>query len=406
MPVERVTVTTGDTRRFGYGVGHVRLAGRGDERQRGGRWRPARCGRRRCGSPPSALGASDGRAGDRRRRGRGARVRPGRAAIAAGHGRGALQPAAVRLRRGGQAGHAVRRSAGAATGRRCPRARSRAWRRPASTRRSAPRSPTARTPRSSRPTRRPPRSGSCGTAWCTTAARLINPMIVEGQVHGGVAQGVGGALYERIVYDEHGQLLNASFMDFLMPYASEVPDGRDRPPGDALAAEPAGHQGRRRGRGDPRARGARRGDRGRRGLPRSTAMPISPSRAVGAAPRGTRPARCRARGEESTDEGRPARPSCTRPATRSTRRSTTRPCWSARSPAASGSSRSARTPTGRPSPPGVASIKGTFDGEVRLSRPAAPALVHAARLRRRRARHGQRRRPGDARADAATARPC
>jgi len=55
----------------------------------------------------------------------------------------------------------------------------------------------------------------CGT--------IINPMIVEGQVHGGVAQGVGGALYERMVYDSDGQLLNASFMDFLMPYASEVP---------------------------------------------------------------------------------------------------------------------------------------------------------------------------------------
>ena len=52
---------------------------------------------------------------------------------------------------------------------------------------------------------------------------LINPMIVEGQVHGGVAQGVGGALYERMEYDENGQLLNASFMDFLMPYATEVP---------------------------------------------------------------------------------------------------------------------------------------------------------------------------------------
>jgi CO/xanthine dehydrogenase Mo-binding subunit len=55
----------------------------------------------------------------------------------------------------------------------------------------------------------------CGT--------IINPMIVEGQVHGGVAQGVAGALYERMEYDESGQLLNASFMDFLMPYASEVP---------------------------------------------------------------------------------------------------------------------------------------------------------------------------------------
>jgi aerobic carbon-monoxide dehydrogenase large subunit len=55
----------------------------------------------------------------------------------------------------------------------------------------------------------------CGT--------LINPRIVQGQVHGGVAQGVGGALYERMAYDEHGQLRNASFMDFLMPYATEVP---------------------------------------------------------------------------------------------------------------------------------------------------------------------------------------
>jgi aerobic carbon-monoxide dehydrogenase large subunit len=55
----------------------------------------------------------------------------------------------------------------------------------------------------------------CGT--------LVNPMIVEGQVIGGVAQGVGGALYERMAYDEHGQLLNASFMDFLLPYATEVP---------------------------------------------------------------------------------------------------------------------------------------------------------------------------------------
>ncbi|MDD9347263.1 aerobic carbon-monoxide dehydrogenase large subunit [Mumia sp.] len=57
--------------------------------------------------------------------------------------------------------------------------------------------------------------------------RLINPMIVEGQIHGGVAQGVGGALYERMIYDEHGQLQNASFMDFLMPYATEVPETID-----------------------------------------------------------------------------------------------------------------------------------------------------------------------------------
>ncbi len=55
----------------------------------------------------------------------------------------------------------------------------------------------------------------CGT--------LINPIIVKGQVLGGVAQGVGGALYERMAYDAQGQLNNASFMDFLIPYATEVP---------------------------------------------------------------------------------------------------------------------------------------------------------------------------------------
>jgi carbon-monoxide dehydrogenase large subunit len=53
--------------------------------------------------------------------------------------------------------------------------------------------------------------------------RVINPMILEGQIHGGVAQGIGGAFYERLHYDENGQLLNASFMDFLIPTAMEVP---------------------------------------------------------------------------------------------------------------------------------------------------------------------------------------
>ena len=52
---------------------------------------------------------------------------------------------------------------------------------------------------------------------------VVNPRIVEGQVHGGVAQGIGGALYERIVYDDAGQLVNASYMDFLIPFATEVP---------------------------------------------------------------------------------------------------------------------------------------------------------------------------------------
>jgi CO/xanthine dehydrogenase Mo-binding subunit len=53
---------------------------------------------------------------------------------------------------------------------------------------------------------------------------MVNPMVIEGQVHGGVAQGIGGALYERIVYDDTGQLLTANFADFLLPTAMEVPD--------------------------------------------------------------------------------------------------------------------------------------------------------------------------------------
>jgi carbon-monoxide dehydrogenase large subunit len=53
--------------------------------------------------------------------------------------------------------------------------------------------------------------------------KVINPVIVEGQVHGGVAQGVGGALFEEMVYDESGQLLTGSLMDYLVPTAMEVP---------------------------------------------------------------------------------------------------------------------------------------------------------------------------------------
>ncbi|HEV7236542.1 MAG TPA: aerobic carbon-monoxide dehydrogenase large subunit [Ktedonobacteraceae bacterium] len=53
--------------------------------------------------------------------------------------------------------------------------------------------------------------------------RVINPMVVEGQVHGGVAQGIGGAFFERLVYNEDGQLINASFMDYLLPTAAEIP---------------------------------------------------------------------------------------------------------------------------------------------------------------------------------------
>ncbi len=52
---------------------------------------------------------------------------------------------------------------------------------------------------------------------------LINPLLAEGQVHGGVVQGIGQAVQERVVYDEDGQLLTASFMDYAMPRAADVP---------------------------------------------------------------------------------------------------------------------------------------------------------------------------------------
>jgi carbon-monoxide dehydrogenase large subunit len=53
--------------------------------------------------------------------------------------------------------------------------------------------------------------------------RVINPMILDGQVHGGVAQGIGDSYYEKLVYDDHGQLLSGSFVDFLIPTALDVP---------------------------------------------------------------------------------------------------------------------------------------------------------------------------------------
>ncbi len=56
------------------------------------------------------------------------------------------------------------------------------------------------------------------------AGRLINPMIADGQVRGGVAQGIGNALYEEIIYDDAGNILTTSLADYLVPTAMEIPD--------------------------------------------------------------------------------------------------------------------------------------------------------------------------------------
>ncbi|MCR9126565.1 MAG: xanthine dehydrogenase family protein molybdopterin-binding subunit [Rhodobacteraceae bacterium] len=69
-------------------------------------------------------------------------------------------------------------------------------------------------------------TGAVTIAKFTTAddfGNVINPMIVDGQVHGGLVQGIGQALMENAAYDENGQLLSASYMDYAMPRASDVP---------------------------------------------------------------------------------------------------------------------------------------------------------------------------------------
>ena len=111
----------------------------------------------------------------------------------------------------------------------------------------------------------------CGT--------MINPLLVEGQIHGGVAHGIGNAFYEQLVYDEQGQLMNASLMDYLLPTATDVPpietDHRETP----SPVQPDRPQGRGRGRVHPDRRGVRAGGRGRaRRLrdSRSCEIPLSP----------------------------------------------------------------------------------------------------------------------------------
>ncbi len=55
---------------------------------------------------------------------------------------------------------------------------------------------------------------------------LLNPMVVDGQIYGGTAQGIGTALYEEMAYDENGQPLASTFADYLLPGANEMPDVR------------------------------------------------------------------------------------------------------------------------------------------------------------------------------------
>jgi carbon-monoxide dehydrogenase large subunit len=80
----------------------------------------------------------------------------------------------------------------------------------------------------------------CGT--------VINPLLVTGQLHGGIAQGIGGAVFENLVYDEAGQLMTTTFMDYTCPTAVDLPsfevDHQETPsPFTPLGAKGAGESG-------------------------------------------------------------------------------------------------------------------------------------------------------------------
>ena len=74
------------------------------------------------------------------------------------------------------------------------------------------------------------------------AGHLINPLIVEGQIQGGLAQGIGQALIEEVVYNEDGQLVTGSFMDYALAARDRLPRFEIEHHGDADAGEPAGRE--------------------------------------------------------------------------------------------------------------------------------------------------------------------
>ena len=104
---------------------------------------------------------------------------------------------------------------------------------------------------------------------------VINPMIVEGQVHGGIAQGVGQALLEGAVYDKDGQLVTGSFMDYCMPRADDLPVLKVDMTTTKSPVQPARHQGLRRGGRDRGAGGGHQRDHRRASAREDLAMPAT-----------------------------------------------------------------------------------------------------------------------------------
>ena len=84
---------------------------------------------------------------------------------------------------------------------------------------------------------------------------VINPMIVEGQVHGGIVQSIAQALFEETVYDESGQILTGTLVDYMIPSAADLPRMDSGAHGHAVALQPARGQGHRRGGHDRGQRG-------------------------------------------------------------------------------------------------------------------------------------------------------
>ena len=93
----------------------------------------------------------------------------------------------------------------------------------------------------------------CGT--------IINPMLVDGQIHGGVAHGIGNALYEEVIHDDSGQILNASYMDYYLPGALEVPKMEVAHIETPTPLNPLGCKGAGEGGTIPSPAGGRPGDR-------------------------------------------------------------------------------------------------------------------------------------------------
>ena len=236
--------------------------GRDHRRVRRHRRRVARA--RRLRQPPDRDGRLVGSACGARGRRQGEEAREPRARS------GRARPRDCR-RRGARGRRAAALRSSSASWRAFSRARPATAFRPTSSPASKPtsigapmRSPTpmpATSPRSrSIPT--PAASGFSNYVALQDSGVLINPMMVDGQVRGGIAHGIGNALLEWMGFDDSGQPVTTTFADYLLPGAMEVPDDRDALPGDAVAAQSARRQGRGRGQHHPDRRG---GDLGHRG---------------------------------------------------------------------------------------------------------------------------------------------